>query len=79
MTVLMDTLFRTVKHPKADAPARARGEIAMSDAEKQRSAELTHAILHQRGFEALRRDDAAGREGKPAPAPPPPMTRAKAA
>ena len=58
MTVLFDTMFKTVRHPKADAFALSRGETAMPEAEKARSADLTDAILQKRGRDALRRDDA---------------------
>ena len=60
MTVTMDTLFRTVKHPKADAVAKSRGALPMPESEKRRSAELSQAILEKRGMSALQRDDAAG-------------------
>lgn len=62
-----DTLFRTVKHPKADALSLALGQKPMPDAEKRRSAELTEAILLKRGREALSSDDAAG-HARPLPA-----------
>jgi lathosterol oxidase len=67
MTVGFDTLFRTVKHPKADALSLALGQKPMPDAEKRRSAELTEAILLKRGREALSSDDAAG-HARPLPA-----------
>ena len=60
MTVTMDTLFRTVKHPKADALAKSRGELPMPESELRRSAELSTAILEKRGASALASDDAAG-------------------
>ena len=60
MTVTMDTLFRTVKHPGKDAVDKSRGAILMPESEKRRSAELTQAILEKRGAQALRSDDAAG-------------------
>lgn len=63
MTVTMDTLFRTVKHPRADALAKSHGQINMPESEKQRSRELTEAILQKRGAQALRSDDATGGEG----------------
>jgi len=62
MTVTMDTLFRTVKHPKADALAKSHGAIEMPEDELRRSAALTAEILSKRGHEALRNDDAAGNE-----------------
>ena len=51
-------MFKTVRHPKADAFALSRGVTAMPEAEKARSADLTDAILQKRGRDALRRDDA---------------------
>jgi len=60
MTVAMDTLFKTVKHPRADALALSHGLKAMPATDRQRSADLTHAILMKRGREALRTDDADG-------------------
>ena len=63
MTLLFDTLFKTVKHPKEDALELARGTKPMSQIDKARSAQLSEAILAQRGREALRSDDAAGGEG----------------
>ena len=66
-----DTLFRTVKHPKADALSLALGQKPMPDAEKRRSAELTEAILLKRGREALSSDDAAGEAGAWSSAPAP--------
>lgn len=65
MTVTMDTLFRTVKHPKDDALAKSHGQIDMPASEKQRSADLTEAILQRRGAQALRSDDAAGEGAQP--------------
>jgi len=58
MTVMMDTLFSTVKHPKSDAFELSRGIKPMPEAEKLRSAELSRAILEKRGTDALRQDDA---------------------
>ncbi|KAL3924298.1 MAG: hypothetical protein SGPRY_003959 [Prymnesium sp.] len=55
MTVTMDTIFRTVKHPKnkswnpGDALDRAHGRIPMPEDELKRSAILTNAILSTRG------------------------------
>ena len=63
MTVFFDTVFKTVKHPKDDAFALSRGEKPMSDLDRKRSADLTRAILQNRGAEALRSDDIAGGEG----------------
>jgi len=60
MTVFMDTLFKTVKHPKEDALAKSHGEIAMPPSERTRSAELTKAILEKRGKDALMSDDKRG-------------------
>ena len=60
MTVLMDTLFRTVKHPKEDALAKSHGQIEMPQGERARSAELSKAILEKRGADALRSDDKRG-------------------
>ena len=62
MTCLMDTLFKTVKHPKEDALDKSHGKIPMPAAELRRSAELTDAILAKRGAQALQSDDAAGNE-----------------
>merc|ERR1719443_2397812 len=45
MTVTMDTLFKTVKHPKEDALDKSHGKIAMPPSERTRSAELSKAIL----------------------------------
>ena len=64
MTLLFDTMFKTVKHPRKDAVALSRGALPMSAMDKKRSAELTEAILQKRGREALRSDDAAGNEGR---------------
>jgi len=58
MTVFFDTLFKTVKHPKADAFALSRGLKPMPESEKVRSADLSVAILERRGREALSKDDA---------------------
>ena len=66
MTVTMDTLFKTVKHPRDDAVAKSRGELPMPAHEKTRSADLTVAILEKRGAQALNRDDAAGEGARPA-------------
>ena len=60
MTVTMDTLFRTVKHPPKDALAKSRGELPMPEKEKERSAELSRAILRGRGAQALNSDDKGG-------------------
>merc|ERR1719258_837278 len=60
MTVFFDTMFRTVKHPRADSLALSRGDKPMPEADKKRSAELSTAILQKRGREALYCDDAAG-------------------
>merc|ERR1719217_2007832 len=49
MTLLFDTMFNTAKHPKEDALELSRGDVAMPDREKQRSAELSAAILQKRG------------------------------
>jgi len=64
MTITMDALFRTVKHPKDDAVALSRGGKPMPQSDVQRSAELTDAILQKRGREALSSDDAAGGEDR---------------
>ena len=58
MTLLFDTLFKTVKHPKKDALDLARGVKPMPEFEKQRSSELSRAILERRGADALGADDA---------------------
>ena len=63
MTLLFDSLFKTVKHPRKDALALARGDVAMPEADVKRSADLSLAILQRRGAEALRSDDAAGSSG----------------
>ena len=63
MTVTMDTLFGTVKHPRKDAVAKSRGEIDMPESEVRRSMELTKAILENRGAQALEGDDRANGEG----------------
>ena len=70
----MDTLFRTVKHPKEDALALSLGVKPMPDFERKRSEELTKAILEKRGREALSSDDARGGEGLRRAAPAPPVT-----
>lgn len=55
MTVTMDTLFNTVKHPKnkswnpGDALRLAHGVLPMPASELKRSAALTDAILTSRG------------------------------
>jgi len=55
MTITMDTLFRTVKHPKnkswnkGNALQLARGELPMPEEEMRRSAAMTKAILTKRG------------------------------
>ncbi|EOD34033.1 hypothetical protein EMIHUDRAFT_441353 [Emiliania huxleyi CCMP1516] len=58
MTLLFDSLFRTVKHPRHDALALSRGELPMPKLDLLRSAELSSAILAKRGREALQSDDA---------------------
>lgn len=58
MTVLFDTMFKTVKHPKQDALALSRGLKPMSDSDKRRSSDLSRAILERRGADALGADDA---------------------
>ena len=71
MTVTLDTLFNTVKHPKHDAFELSRGAKPMPEAEKARSSELSDAILQKRGREALSSDDAAGEAGAWSSAPAP--------
>ena len=75
MTLTMDTLFGTVKHPKADALEKSRGAIPMPEEEKQRSVTLTAEILSKRGREALQSDDAAGNEKEGAPSAAEPVPR----
>jgi len=75
MTLTMDTLFGTVKHPKADALDKSRGVIPMPEEEKQRSVTLTAEILSKRGREALQSDDAAGNEKDGAPSAAEPVSR----
>ena len=68
MTVTMDTLFNTVKHPKnkswnkGDALLLALGTLPMPASELKRSEALTEAILTQRGatdaLSLMRREDA---------------------
>ena len=78
MTVTMDTLFRTVKHPKEEAIAKSRGELPMPETEVRRSRELSQAILEKRGAQALQSDDARGDVSRaPAPAPPVPASSKK--
>jgi lathosterol oxidase len=64
MTIMMDSLAGTIRHPNSDALAVSRGERPMPDSEKKRSAELSQAILEKRGANGLQKDDAAGDEGR---------------
>ena len=49
MTLTMDTLFRTAKHPKDDALALSHGRLPMPITELEKSAALTEALLRARG------------------------------
>ena len=70
MTVTMDTLFKTVKHPKnkswnkGNALQLAHGKIPMPEEEKRRSAALSKAILDARcgAGELMRGEDASERQ-----------------
>jgi len=66
MTQLFDTLFGTIKHPKADAVQLSHGLLPMPAAELEKSASLTEQLLEARGIvdcaNALKSDAARGGE-----------------
>jgi hypothetical protein len=66
MTQLFDTLFGTIKHPKADALQLSHGLLPMPVAEQEKSAVLTERLLQARGLadcaDALKSDVARGGE-----------------
>jgi hypothetical protein len=66
MTQLFDTLFGTIKHPKADALHMSHGLLPMPAADVQKSASLTAQLLEARGIadcaNALKSDEARGGE-----------------
>jgi len=66
MTQLFDTLFGTIKHPKADALDLSHGVLPMPIKELEKSAVLTEQLLRARGLtdcaDALKSDLARGGE-----------------
>ena len=66
MTVAMDTLFGTIKHPKPDALGLSHGLIPMPIAELEKSAALSATLLRSRVGErmdgALKADASRGGE-----------------